>query len=82
VAVILTLGKAYDTFNNKYLYLANITIFAAGSAVCGAAPSMDVLIVGRVIVGLGAPGMYLGALNLLSHFTTDLNRPYTWELLD
>jgi MFS family permease len=65
VAVILTLGKAYGTFNNKYLYLASITIFAAGSAVCGATPSMDVLIVGRVIVGLGAPGMYLGALNLL-----------------
>ena len=59
MAVILTLGKAYGTFYNKYLYLANITIFAAGSALCGAAPNMEVLIAGRVIVSLGATGMYL-----------------------
>jgi MFS family permease len=75
VATILTLGKAYGTFNNKYMYLGTITIFEAGSAICGAAPTMDALIVGRVIAGVGAAGMYLGVLNLLSRFTTDRERP-------
>lgn len=75
VATILTLGKAYGTFNNKYLYIGTIAVFEIGSAICGAAPTMNVLIIGRVIAGLGAAGMYLGVLNLISRFTTDRERP-------
>jgi MFS family permease len=57
---ILPLGKAYGVFNTKWLYLGCLTTFAAGSALCGAAPSMNALIVGRVWTGLGGAGMYLG----------------------
>lgn len=40
-------------------------MFEIGSAVCGAAPSMNALIVGRVIAGMGGAGSYLGkALSL------------------
>ena len=35
-------------------------MFEAGSALCGAAPGMDALIVGRVWAGAGGAGMYLG----------------------
>jgi MFS family permease len=48
------------------MYVGNITIFAIGSAICGAAPNMNALIVGRVIAGVGGAGMYLGNLNLIS----------------
>jgi MFS family permease len=63
-------GKAYGIFNVKWLHISSVTTFAIGSAICGAAPTMDALIVGRVIAGIGGGGMYLGNLNLLTLNTT------------
>jgi MFS family permease len=60
VAVILALGRAYGLFDVKILILSSIFIFEIGSAICGAAPTSDALIVGRVIAGIGGAGMYLG----------------------
>ncbi|KAJ9614200.1 hypothetical protein H2200_002336 [Cladophialophora chaetospira] len=70
VAIILPLGYAYGLFELKTLYIASIILFEAGSALCGGAPTMDALIVGRVIAGAGGAGMYLGVLNYLGVFTT------------
>ena len=50
---LLPWGKIYATFNAKWLYIASVIIFEAGSALCGGAPNMDALIVGRAIAGLG-----------------------------
>jgi MFS family permease len=60
VATILTLTRAYGLFDVKVLLLASIVIFEIGSALCGAAPTSDALIVGRVLAGIGGAGMYLG----------------------
>ncbi|KAL8785574.1 MAG: hypothetical protein Q9195_008592 [Heterodermia aff. obscurata] len=69
------LGKMYAQFDAKLLYLLNTFLFEAGSAICGAAPTMDALIIGRAICGLGGAGMYAGVLTLLSVTTTDHERP-------
>jgi MFS family permease len=58
-------GKGFGIFDQKWLYIASIVMFSIGSAVCGAAPNMNALIVGRVIGGIGGAGMYLG---LVFHF--------------
>jgi MFS family permease len=50
-------------------------MFELGSAVCGAAPSMDALIIGRAIAGVGGSGMYVGVMTLLSVTTTIHERP-------
>ena len=42
-------SKAYGTLNIKWLYVSHIIIFEAGSALCGAAPTMNAMIVGRAI---------------------------------
>ena len=72
---ILPWGKAYGIFDAKYLYLFNILLFEIGSAMCGAAPNMIVLIVGRVIAGVGGAGMYSGTLMYVSVSTTMAERP-------
>ena len=64
----------YAQFNAKYLYLACVTLFEVGSVLCGAAPSMAALIVGRTICGLGGSGMYTGVLVLLAVCTHDHER--------
>lgn len=57
---ILPLGKAYGVFDNKWVFIACLINFAAASALCGAAPNMTAMIVGRVWAGAGGAGMYLG----------------------
>ncbi|KUJ11259.1 MFS general substrate transporter [Mollisia scopiformis] len=75
VAVILLIGRFYSLFEIKYLMIGAVITFEAGSALCGAAPSMNAMIVGRVIAGMGGAGMYLGALTYISIFTPLATRP-------
>jgi MFS family permease len=75
IATILSLGKAYGIWDIKRLYIISLIIFTAGSALCGGAPTMDALILGRVLAGAGGAGMYLGVLNILTVNTTLLERP-------
>ncbi|KAJ5177213.1 uncharacterized protein N7482_003090 [Penicillium canariense] len=74
-ATIITWGKMYAIFSAKWLYLSSVVLFEAGSALCGAAPSMNAFIAGRAIAGLGGAGMYLGCLTLLSLTTSVRQRP-------
>ncbi|KAL7945342.1 major facilitator superfamily domain-containing protein [Trichoderma barbatum] len=71
-AVILPGGALFNSFDQKWLYVAGVVLFQVGSALCGAAPSMNALIVGRVIAGAGGTGIYLGTLNF---FSSDLVSP-------
>lgn len=63
---ILPLGKAYARFDNKWVFVNCLTMFAAGSALCGAAPNMSAMIVGRVWAGAGGAGVYLGYVFVMS----------------
>ncbi|EHK18369.1 uncharacterized protein TRIVIDRAFT_194160 [Trichoderma virens Gv29-8] len=71
---ILPIGKAYGMFDTKWLFIGSLVNFAAGSALCGAAPTMAALIVGRVWAGVGGAGMYLGTINLMAALTTPTER--------
>lgn len=68
-------GKVYNQFNAKWLYIGGLVLFEAGSALCGAAPTMNALIGGRVLAGLGGSGVYIGVMTLLSVNTTEHERP-------
>ncbi|MCJ1411563.1 hypothetical protein MMC19_005653 [Ptychographa xylographoides] len=74
VATVLPIGALYGKFNQKWIYIGSLVLFEAGSALCGGAPNMDALIVGRVIAGMGGSGIYLGVLNYLSMTTTESER--------
>lgn len=69
VAGILLIGRLYSLFDVKIVMLVSIALFEGGSALCGGAPSMSALIVGRVMAGVGGAGNYLGqALSLPSRY--------------
>jgi MFS family permease len=74
-AVVLPFGKLFGLFDAKWLYLLSSLLFNIGSALCGAAPNMNALIVGRALAGMGGNGMYLGVMTLLSVNTSDRERP-------
>ena len=74
VSVILLNGAVYNTFNMKWTYIASLALFEAGSALCGAAPNMNALIVGRCIAGAAGSGVFMGCLNFFSALTTEEER--------
>ncbi|KAH8698990.1 putative efflux pump antibiotic resistance protein [Talaromyces proteolyticus] len=78
---ILPWGKAYTIFNIKWVYITTVVLFEAGSALCGGAPNMNALIVGRALAGLGGSGMYSGCLTYLSVTTSTRERPLYMALV-
>lgn len=74
-SLILPIGKSYGIYNMKLVFLVSVFLFEAGSAICGAAPNMSALIVGRVIAGIGGSGVYVGGLTYISILTTPSERP-------
>ena len=47
-----------DRLGRRAVYLADIALFAAGTAVVALAPTWEVLLAGRVVQGLGASGIF------------------------
>jgi MFS family permease len=64
ISTIAAWSKAYTVFDTKWMYISSLVHFTAGSALCGAAPTMNAMIVGRVWAGVGGAGMYLGQLSI------------------
>ncbi|MFL5625766.1 MAG: MFS transporter, partial [Ktedonobacteraceae bacterium] len=51
--VLLTIGRLADMIGRKPIWAAGLAIFTIGSALCGAAPSLGLLIAARALQGLG-----------------------------
>jgi EmrB/QacA subfamily drug resistance transporter len=52
-AVLLTAGRLADMMGRKIVWSAGLIIFTVGSALCGAAPSLGILIAARFFQGIG-----------------------------
>lgn len=59
-ATILLIGRIYGLFNIKVPIIISLFIFEIGSAICGAAPTFNAFIIGRVMAGIGGAGLHLG----------------------
>jgi EmrB/QacA subfamily drug resistance transporter len=66
-ALMLTGGTLGDLFGRKKVMLAGVAIFCGGSIVAAVAPSTNVLVAGRVVMGLGAAASEPGTLSLIRH---------------
>ena len=74
----LLMGKVYKFYPVKPVFLAGVLLFEIGSAICGAAPSSTVFIVGRAIAGLGSSGMFSGLMVIMFH-TIPLQQRPIWQ---
>lgn len=75
-AFVLPWGRLYGQFNAKTLYLFCVVLFEAGSALCGGAPNINGLIIGRVMAGVGGAGLYMGVMTLIAATTNMQERPF------
>jgi DHA2 family methylenomycin A resistance protein-like MFS transporter len=70
-ALMLTAGTLGDRFGRKRVFLTGLVLFVLGSALCGFAPTVGWLILGRVVQGVGAAAINTGSLSLLVSTFTD-----------
>ncbi|GAA0575892.1 MFS transporter [Kribbella sandramycini] len=70
-ALLLTGGLLGDRFGRKRVYLGGVALFLASSLLCAVAPTIDVLIAGRVVQGIAAAIMMPVALAIVGRSTTD-----------
>ncbi|KAM0415872.1 hypothetical protein ACHAPT_013183 [Fusarium lateritium] len=70
-----TFGKMYTFFNLKWVYLGAGALFEVGSIICAAAPNSPAFIAGRAVAGLGASGLYCGAMIIMTQIVEVRKRP-------
>ncbi|KAF4635034.1 hypothetical protein G7Y89_g3062 [Cudoniella acicularis] len=81
LCVALPFGRLYGLLDTRWLYLSSVLLFMTGSALCGAAPNMSAMIVGRVLAGMGGNGMNTGVNTLYAMNTTERERPMYMALV-
>ena len=72
--VIPLVGKLSDMFGRKPFILVGIAIFVAGSAACGAAPTMIFLIIARAIQGIGGGMLFACVFATIGDLFTPIER--------
>ena len=64
-SLILLGGALGDRFGRRRVFVIGTVWFAAASLLCGAAPNVEVLVVARVLQGIGAALLTPGSLAIL-----------------
>ena len=59
-------GKLGDILGRKWLYITGIGLFVLGSTIGGFAHTMELLIIGRAVQGLGAGGMMVNSQSIIA----------------
>jgi EmrB/QacA subfamily drug resistance transporter len=65
-ALLLGVGSVADLVGHRRAYIAGLALFAVASLVCGLAPNPGLLIVARVVQGVGAAAMFATTFALLN----------------
>ncbi|MBS1525641.1 MAG: MFS transporter [Bacteroidetes bacterium] len=82
-ALILVGGSLGDRIGRKKVFMTGILVFIAGSAACGFAPTILVLIISRIMQGVGGALMIPGSLSLISSSINENERGKaigTWSM--
>lgn len=66
-SLMLLFGSVSDRFGRRKLMLLGLGVFGAGSLLAALAPNPDVLIAGRVVMGIGAAASEPGTLSMIRH---------------
>ncbi|KAJ3069005.1 hypothetical protein HDU98_007911 [Podochytrium sp. JEL0797] len=67
-------GKFADLFGRKWVFVFALVIFEVGSFLCGIAPSMGILILGRAVAGVGGGGIFSLVLIIISDIVSIQDR--------
>jgi MFS family permease len=61
-ALVLVGGSLSDTYGRRRIFILGVVVFVAASALCAAAPTIELLVVARFVQGIGGLSLHQGAL--------------------
>jgi EmrB/QacA subfamily drug resistance transporter len=64
-ALLVVSGRTADRIGARRVFFVGLIVFSIGSALCGVAPTLGLLIAGRVLQGTGGAAMLPASLGLL-----------------
>ena len=64
-SLLVIAGRTADRVGSRRVFFAGLAVFCLGSALCGLAPSVPLLVVGRLVQGVGAAAVLPSSLGLL-----------------
>ncbi|KAI4172695.1 MAG: hypothetical protein LQ346_008555 [Caloplaca aetnensis] len=70
LTIINTFGELLVSFDSKRILIISRLLFAIGSALTAAAPSMDAFIIGKAITGFGSSGTYVSVIVIITAMTS------------
>jgi EmrB/QacA subfamily drug resistance transporter len=70
-SLMLSFGTIGDLLGRKKVILFGVAVFCAGSVISAVAPNTDILIIGRVVMGIGAAASEPGTLSMIRHLYSD-----------
>ncbi|CAL1711124.1 unnamed protein product [Somion occarium] len=73
--LMLLFGRILAIAPAKVVYLLAIFIFEIGSLFCAVAPSVNFLIFGRAVAGVGAAALWVSIMAIIARITTMSQRP-------
>ncbi|KAL4879210.1 major facilitator superfamily domain-containing protein [Aspergillus karnatakaensis] len=80
-AVLGISRKVINCFDIKWVVIVHNIIFMVGAVVAGAANNMTMVIVGRIIMGVGGATVYQCCLTLVTVFATPVESPRLFALV-
>ncbi|KAH8924405.1 MFS general substrate transporter [Atractiella rhizophila] len=72
---MLLYGTMLSVFDRKWVFIWAVSLFELGSLFCAVATSVQFLIFGRAVAGLGAAGIFVACLSLIAETTRLEQRP-------
>ncbi|MGD0312866.1 MAG: DHA2 family efflux MFS transporter permease subunit [Acidimicrobiales bacterium] len=64
-SLLVTAGRTADRLGSRRVFFTGLGVFCLGSALCGLAPSVPLLVLGRLVQGCGAAALLPSSLSLL-----------------
>lgn len=64
-AALVPAGRLADRLGRRQVYVAGLAAFAVGSALCGLAPNLPLLVAGRIVQGVAAAAVSPASMGLL-----------------
>lgn len=65
-ALLILAGALGDQYGRRRMFLLGLAIFTASSVLCGLAPSLEILILARIVQGVGGALLVPGSLAILT----------------
>lgn len=73
-SLMLVGGSLADRLGRKWVMLAGVAVFCAGSLMCALAPGIALVIAGRAVMGVGAAASEPGTLSVIRQLFPDRRR--------